>query len=116
MKCYVLNLDRSKDRYDVFLNNFSHTKLEVERIVAVEGRELSEKSPEFSVWRYQYLHGQHFNGSVFGCAMSHLKAMTTFLATEDSHAMICEDDVTATPDLDRVLTECMRYRKSWDLL
>lgn len=116
MKCYVLNLERSPERFDVFAASFSATSLEVERVVAVDGRELSPSRPEFSLARLRFWHGQHFDGSVFGCSMSHLKALTTFLATDDARAMICEDDVVATPDLDRVLDGVMRYKKSWNLL
>lgn len=116
MKCYVLNLERSPERLAVFMRGFGATQLEVERVVAVDGRELSPTQPEFSIARYRYWHGQHFEGSVFGCSASHLKALATFLKTEDTHALICEDDVVATPGLERALDGAFRYKKSWNLL
>ena len=116
MKCYVLNLDRSPERLEIFKESFSATSLEVTRVAAVDGRELSPTQPEFSTTRYRFFHGQRFDGSVFGCALSHLKALKTFLETDDSYAMICEDDVVATPDLERALDGAFRYKKSWNLL
>lgn len=57
-----------------------------------------------------------FNGYIFGCCLSHLKAMERFLETDDELAMICEDDVTAKPELGAVLDAAFAYRRSWDIL
>ena len=43
------------------------------------------------------------NPRELACYLSHLKAIETFLGTEERHAVIAEDDIVLRPDFDKVL-------------
>jgi glycosyl transferase family 25 len=50
------------------------------------------------------------------CYLSHLKAIETFLATDEEHALIGEDDLVLRPDFDAALEEAMKYACCWNIL
>ena len=45
------------------------------------------------------------------CYLSHLKAMETFLATDEKHALIAEDDLVLRPDFDAAIEAAMQYAR-----
>lgn len=116
MRCYVLNLDRSPERWTRFNESFSRSGLDVVRVPAVDGQTIDLSDPKISHWKSRLFHGARVNGYLVGCSLSHFKAMERFLETDDEHAMICEDDVSAKPELGSVLDAAFAYRRSWDIL
>jgi glycosyl transferase family 25 len=114
--CYIINLDRAKDRWGEVSDKFSSTEMNVIRIPAIDGRELTPPYPNFAPWRYFFYYGRIVTPNVIGCYLSHIKTLQIFLETDAKHAMICEDDVYPQPELDEVIEEAMRYSDHWDLL
>ncbi len=116
MDCYFLNLDRSSERLERFLESFTPLGLNLIRVSAVSGDSIEFPHPEYSEQGYRLCHGKRTIPNEVGCYFSHLKALRAFLDTDQEHALICEDDVSAQPDLIDVLHDALRYRKYWDIL
>jgi glycosyl transferase family 25 len=116
MDCYVINLDRSTDRWERLVQSFSELELNLIRVSAVDGKTIEYPHPDYSEKYYRLYHGKKTNLCEVGCFFSHLKVLRTFLASSREHVLICEDDVSAKPELVDVLYEALRYRRSWDIL
>jgi len=116
LDCYIINLDRAKDRWDKISDKFSCTGMNVIRVPAVDGEELSQPYPDYAPWRYFFYYGRIATPNIIACCLSHIKALQAFLETDAQHAVICEDDVYPQPELDEVIEEAMRYSDHWDLL
>ncbi|GEM_PF-204277 len=116
LDCYIINLDRAQDRWAATSEKFRSLGLNVIRVPAVAGKDLTFPHPDFAAWRFFLWHGRKAVPNEVGCFFSHIKALKTFLETGKDHALICEDDVFPLPQLVEVLHEAMRYSGSWDLL
>lgn len=92
---YVVNLDRSTDRWERASRIFKNLNIDIERISAVDGRKMSQLElqalrPEFKdrhFWLKEMTPGE------IGCYLSHIKAWETFLKTNEKWALIMEDDM-----------------------
>ncbi|MDR3182665.1 MAG: glycosyltransferase family 25 protein, partial [Planctomycetaceae bacterium] len=93
LPCYIINLDRAKDRWDEVSGRFQSVGFNVIRVPAVDGRELRFPHPDFAQRRYFWLYGRPPVGAKIACFLSHIKALKTFLESDAQHALICEDDV-----------------------
>ena len=115
-KVYVLNLDRSPERLNDFMQSFAPTGLQIVRIAAVDGNELTLPHHDYDEHRYRLYHGKQTSMGVIGCYFSHIKALRSFLESDAETALICEDDVSAKPELLQVLDEVLTLQKHWDFL
>jgi len=115
-KIYVLNLDRSPERLETFRQSFELTGLDIIRIAAVDGKDLTLPHPEYDERRYQLYHGKRTSMGEIGCYFSHIKTLRQFLESNEETALICEDDVSAKPELPQILHEVLSLKKHWDLL
>lgn len=90
MKCYLINLDRSKDRYRWFVGNTEDIDFDVIRVSAVDGYGLEYSKIE------ELLANQRSDypmpSGALGCFLSHRKAWSRIVATDDRWAFIAEDD------------------------
>jgi len=116
LDCYIINLDKSVERWDTISEKFRTLGLNVIRVPAIEGKDLSFPHPDFAAWRYFFWWGYEMIPNEVACTFSHIKALRMFLESGKEHAMICEDDVTPCAELMEVLGEAMTYSDSWDLL
>lgn len=91
LKCYVINLDRSKKRMSEFNKAFRGTNLKVERIAALDGNSIKIKSfsNDFECRKEM---GRSIQPGEVGCFLSHKKALEKFLSTDSKYAIILEDD------------------------
>lgn len=95
----VINLDQSPERWTALQPQFEKLGLEVERLSAVFGRDLPEK--ELRRWCSPSGFGYLFPltpGEV-GCFLSHRKAWTRFLETNESWCAVFEDDIVLAKEL-----------------
>lgn len=113
---YVLNLDRSPERWNDFMQSFEPLELNIQRVPAVDGYELTLPHPDYDEYRYRLYHGKRTSYGTVGCFFSHIKALRLFLESDKETALICEDDVSAKPELPQVLHEVLSLKKHWDLL
>jgi glycosyl transferase family 25 len=123
MDCYIINLERDKDRWTAASERFGQLGFNVIRVPAVDGKTLTNDGlispaqiPGFAAWRYFFFYGRPVTLGEIGCYFSHIKTLKTFLDTNAEHALICEDDVVPKPELPEVLTAALKYSDRWDLL
>ncbi len=115
MKAYVINLDRVPERWEHMLRAFEGTSFELERVPAVSGKELHLPIPEFDEGKFRRRHGRLTNIFEVACYLSHIKAMKAFLASGESHAMICEDDLYPRENTTRVIEKLMKTSRFWNV-
>lgn len=116
LDCYIINLDRSVERWDISSEKFREAGLNVIRVPAIAGSELQFPHPDFAPWRYFFWYGRKMYPNKVACYFSHIKALRTFLDSGQDFAMICEDDVVPCLELQDVIDAAMRYSDAWDLL
>jgi Glycosyltransferase involved in LPS biosynthesis len=116
LNCYIINLDRAMDRWEQISQKFQNLGFNVIRIPAVNGKELQFPHPDFSPWHYFFYHGRPMIPNKVACYFSHIKALKTFLETNEEHVLICEDDITPNPELVDVINDAMKYADQWDML
>jgi glycosyl transferase family 25 len=116
MRAYIINLDTAKDRWSSVERAFVGTNFELCRIPGVNGNTLKFPIKDYSECRYRWFHGRPTNPRHVGCYLSHVKAMEAFLATNDEHALIGEDDLVLRPDIEAVLEAALRYSKHWNIV
>lgn len=106
---FAINLDRSPERWERVISQFSQLSWPLHRIVAIDGRDrdttlayrgLTAAHPDGVGWSITRLRLVSFAEEA--CFCSHLKALRAFLASDYSHAMILEDDARIVGDLSPV--------------
>lgn len=115
---YIINLDRSKTRFDYVKDSIYSLGLETQRIPAVDGHKLSAEEIEqlvdvdsYHVYLYQPL----WKGTV-GCSLSHFKVWEEFLKSNFEFALIFEDDISFDPQkMKIVLEDLVQNSNLWDL-
>ncbi|MDO4558652.1 MAG: glycosyltransferase family 25 protein [Planctomycetia bacterium] len=119
MKCYVVNLDRRIERFHGFIQHNPDIGLEVIRFPGVDGSQFTEVPPEVDQRKIRIQLGKDPGrmGGVFGCYLSHIRALKTFLATGDDFAVLAQDDAVFPPHSDRWLQDVTEtWDDEWDLL
>jgi len=102
MKCYLINLDRSRDRLDFMALQFEKQGLLFERVEAVDGRKLSEDELASFVklsndWPVA------LGPTEVGCFLSHRKCIQIAATSDEPFTAIFEDDVTLSNGAARLL-------------
>jgi len=115
MKAFVINLESVPERWLHMQAVFKRTPFEVVRVAAISGKELQLPIPEFDEVRFRQFHGRGVNIFEVACYLSHLKAMRAFLETQESHAMICEDDLYPKTDVGILLESLMKTAPFWNI-
>ncbi len=117
LRCiYLINLDAATDRRAHMEKAFAEAGIPLERVPAIDGKTLTLPHPGYAQELYHRYHGRTTKPGEIGCYLSHLKAMEAFLASGDSHGLICEDDLVLQPQFERVLAAAMRTAGSWNVL
>ncbi len=116
MKTYIINLPKSKERLTWTINNLTKLGFDFEVIEAVNGRLLTLPHADYDERAYRLRHGKRTNLAELGCYFSHIKALKTFLQSEQDHAMILEDDVTLFNNLPAIIEQTMLVSHKWDIL
>lgn len=102
MKCFVVNLDRDKERLEATRALFASAGMDIERVSAVDARsmtaaQLREACPGF---RFYLANARRVKPGEIGCALSHRKAWETLASRGLPLAAVFEDDILA--DMDRL--------------
>ncbi len=116
MQAFVINLDAATDRWAFIEKSFAQSQIRLQRVSAINIKDLTFPHRDYSEGLYRLFHGRTPNRCELACYLSHLKALETFLATGDSHAVIGEDDIVLRPDFDVVLEAALRYAPWWNIL
>jgi glycosyl transferase family 25 len=116
LKVYLINLDRAHERLRRMEVKCAEAGLSFERITAVDGLSLSFPHEAFSARSYRYLHGRKVIPAEVGCYLSHVECARRFLASDASHALILEDDVSFPEDFNQLLSNLVAESQDWDIL
>lgn len=115
VKTFVINLDRRKDRMDVFNQKHEQKFLNCERFSAIDGEILI---PTLQLQQIFDNNDYNMRGGMVGCAMSHIKLCIDLL--KDNHNdvyCILEDDIDFVPGFKDKLLHCSNElnKTEWDL-
>ncbi|MEE3003118.1 MAG: glycosyltransferase family 25 protein [Pseudomonadota bacterium] len=116
MKAYIINLKSAVDRKKQMEIYFQDLTIQPIFIDAVSKYDLTVDDERFSKYLYKLKHGKMVNLAELGCYLSHLKAMKAFLETEDTHAIILEDDAKLDSKFEGVIEKALKYSHMYDLL
>jgi len=96
MRIYLISLEQDTQRRNELARRFPQTYPKMQWVQAVNGKNLPAK--EYFTYAQEYFktHQKIITPSEVGCTLSHIKALETFLETDDEHCLILEDDVIGT--------------------
>jgi len=97
IKCYVINLDRSKDRLTHMNRVFNQQGLTFERVRAVRGEDLSEEKFNHLTSKHHWLYP--LTPNEVGCFLSHRECLRQIAAGSEPWGAIFEDDITLSPNI-----------------
>ncbi|MBC2884632.1 glycosyltransferase family 25 protein [Ochrobactrum sp. CM-21-5] len=113
---YVINLDRSRDRWEGLKASADRFSLDVRRVEAVEGKLLTEAElGDFDEAGFRRLHGKIAMPAEIGCYFSHIRALEAIASAPEPFAVIVEDDVLFTPAF-KPFVEKMTDIQGWDVI
>jgi GR25 family glycosyltransferase involved in LPS biosynthesis len=116
---YLINLDRAKERLNFVMPAISALDLPMERISAIDGKTLSRKEIESVVDMENYKKFFKMKPEIgtIGCSLSHKKAWSRFLESDNEFAIIFEDDVQFHPAELRETVKLATGKKAlWDIV
>lgn len=97
---YVINLDRSIDRWQHIKSQAEEFGLDVQRIAGVEIDPASATQwPDYDRVAFVRGNGRPMLPQEYGCYLAHVKALNAFLESTAECAVIMEDDVNLSADL-----------------
>lgn len=100
MKAYIINLKRSAKRREHIVAEADKTGLEYSIVDAVDGALLSDDElDELCDMDVVRKYPEWLSRGMIGCVLSHKRAYLEFLETDDTAAMIIEDDAVLPANL-----------------
>lgn len=113
---YIINLDRSKERFSKAAQSAETAGLDYHRISAVDGSTIDfQNSPEIDVKGFHRCHGKHILPGEAGCYLSHLKALSVIANGQSPYAVITEDDVGFNQDFNKIIGKLSEV-EGWDVI
>lgn len=115
---YVINLDRSPERWAEILRAFQGTDISLIRVSGVDVSQMASRPglPEFNENAFRRNMGREAMNGEIGCYLSHLKALRMFLETDASYAIIAEDDMIPAADLVQAVCGACRFSHTWEFV
>jgi len=98
----VINLDRSRERWERIADSARQAGLTVQRVAAVDGAAIpSSARRNFDAVMFRRNHGAAVLPGEYGCYLSHLNALQAVVDNGFELAVIAEDDIQMNPDLEK---------------
>jgi len=115
-KVFVINLDRSSDRWRFMREQADALSLDIERISAIDGLAV----PEAMRWEFLgpagAIHSKLSEGEV-GCYAAHLVVHQRIIDADLPHALILEDDSILPNDISQIAGEAVAFcPMNWDII
>ncbi len=111
IKYYVINLDRSKERLNDILSQFSLEKLELDKVNAIDGQTLDLDDTADDIECRKEM-GRSIQPGEVGCSLSHRRALETFRSTSAEFAVILEDDAVLTDEFSKKIEALSTFIKA----
>ena len=114
----IINLDQSADRWEMMQTQLDAVGRCAIRVRAIDAVDLSLDHQDIDYKKFWRNSGMRLRTTDAACYLSHLEAMRIFLASQHSHAVILEDDVTLGPDAPRLIDTLTSdlSPKDWDMV
>jgi glycosyl transferase family 25 len=116
---FVINLDRSVDRWKSIQKHLTSFSLPVNRVSGIYGKQAPalRDDPEIvDLERYRKCtKGREPGLGEIGCYLSHRKALIAFLASDYEYGVIVEDDVSFAPDIAQIIQDLLKRTRLWDV-
>ena len=115
---YLINMAESANRLESVQGQFASAALPFVRIDAVDGRKLTDQqiseaySPFGAAWRV----GRQLTRGEIGCGLSHQIAYHSLLESHFDAALICEDDILISRDLQSVIRSICDVETGWSVV
>ncbi|NQY35788.1 MAG: glycosyltransferase family 25 protein [Alteromonadaceae bacterium] len=93
MKVFVINMERSKERWHKINTRLKELNIEFERIEAVDGSKLDDHTKRFNSKRFKLEAGHDLVPGEAGCSLSHISIWERIIKENLPHAVVLEDDV-----------------------
>ncbi|WP_042846701.1 glycosyltransferase family 25 protein [Providencia rettgeri] len=103
MNIYVINLASSLDRKEHIIKKAKDLDISLKFIDAVNGNKLSPKIIKTNSSNSIKNINRHLSPSEIGCYFSHLRAIESFLKTNDSICLILEDDIYFSEEIKSII-------------
>lgn len=117
MRFYVINLDRSPERWAWIERDAAEQGLDIERVPGVDGKAVAREAwIDVDHRAFRLLHGRLILPGEYGCYRSHLEALDTVIRSGDDIALICEDDVTLGRHIVEKVRSIVAERPDLDML
>jgi len=101
VKCYVINLDRSKDRLEHITRIFDEQGLVFERIAAVDGALLSDEA--FELLNENCVFPRKLSKAEIGCFLSHRECLRQIVQSDALYGAVFEDDILFSKNIKAIL-------------
>ncbi|SES66763.1 glycosyltransferase family 25 protein [Thalassotalea agarivorans] len=114
---FVINLDRSKSRWQQVTSRLSQLNLEHQRVSAVDGKTLQVEdiSQVYSATLNKSLFRYDLTLGEIGCYLSHRHIWQTMVDQQIPYAVILEDDINIQTEFAHVLDMLVQY-SDWELV
>lgn len=117
MKTYVINLERSVERRKHIIKEIEKHNLNYELVKAVEGaalpRDEFERLCNMDVVRQN---PKWLNPGMIGCSLSHLSVYRKICESDETAALVLEDDVILPDDFGEFLSSVKKYLKQNEVI
>lgn len=111
---YCINLSDGAERRAFMQAQFDRLSLPVQFIEAVSGESIEPDEVEQYDRRRRRALGADLAPNEIACALSHVKALATFLASDYPYAVVLEDDVRIADDFECVVCDLVKQEPTWD--
>lgn len=113
---YIINLDRSKERFKIVSQSAEKAGLNYNRVSAVDGGAIDIfHSQEINVKRFRLRHGKNILPGEAGCYLSHLRALSAVMNGSAPYAVIAEDDVGFDQEFVDIINK-LAHIDGWDMI
>lgn len=115
---WIINLERSKDRFSSMVALMDKYALEHEFIKAVDGQMLSKATINkyYSPIRAFFNCARTLNRGEIGCALSHIRCWERIIQHDLKEVLILEDDIFFEDNLIQVLKRRQDFPKDWEFI
>lgn len=115
-RAYIINLERAPERWQHMSKAFGEAGISTVRVPAIDGKKIDLPLSEFDNKKFHRYHGRNINVFEVACYLSHLKAIQSFLKSNDEVAMICEDDLFLKRECKQVVEVALENKSFWNIL
>ncbi|MDX3772596.1 glycosyltransferase family 25 protein [Chromatiaceae bacterium AAb-1] len=115
-KIFIINLDRSTERYQHVLSQLSAwPDLPVERVSAADGRQMTEQqlSRYYSADLNRHIYYKMLKNAEKGCFISHIRCWQQIIEQQLDFAIILEDDFILDGDISSLLDAVAALNPPW---